>query len=73
MNIVLPSGALKLILPQKRWIVYQATIEGKVVYADTFISRGAAERAAKVANERTRKFLSSRLPAEVKRLPHDIR
>lgn len=72
MNIVLPSAVIKLMPARKRWIVYQATSEGKVVYADTFITRGAAERAAKSANER-KKFWSSRLSAEVARLPHDIR
>lgn len=56
----------------KRWLVYQANGDGKLVYAQTFVLRSNAEKAEKAADERT-KFWSPRLPSHLVRLPFDRR
>jgi hypothetical protein len=71
-NLVLSSVVLKLVPFRPRWVVYQTTTDGKVVYADTFFMRNTAERAKRAADDRVR-FFSTRLKAEMARLPLDKR
>ena len=79
MNIEIPLAmAFKLNPVKKRWLAYQTDGYGHLVYAEAFVLRSSAEKAAKAANDRKRPLLNgglfdARLPAQVGRLPIDHR
>lgn len=67
--------ALRTTVPLRpKWLVYQTTTLGELVYAETFYRRSSAEKAQKLANDRTgRRILSARMYAQATRLPFDRR
>ena len=81
MNIEIPltmTMVFKLNPMRKRWLAYQTDGYGHLVYAEAFIRHSNAVKAAKAANGRKRKLLDGglfdpRLPAQVDRLPVDLR